>query len=140
VRRHCQMLVSISGAVRLKKERERWRINPLKEHLGGKGFHNNEEVIQEVIEDVQEWLHCKPKDFSLSGTRKLPDRWCKCITNQGDYVEKQQFQLQRIKSKLLFYLQIIIHICPTLVFMMFCDFNSFYSKMSFMVMLVKTSM
>jgi hypothetical protein len=119
----------------LKKEKERWRINPLKEHLGGKGFHNNEEVIQ----DVQEWLHCKPKDFFLSDTRKLPDHWRKCIANQGDYVEKQQFQFQRIKSE-LFYLQIIIHICPTLVFMTFCDFNSFYSEMFFMVMLVKTSM
>ena len=57
---------------------------PLKEHLGGKRFHNNEEVIQ----DVQEWLHWKPKYFFLSGTRKLPDHWHKCIANQGDYVEK----------------------------------------------------
>jgi len=47
-------------------------------------FRNNEEVIQ----DVQEWLHWQPKDFFLSGIRKLPDRWPKCITNQGNYVEK----------------------------------------------------
>jgi hypothetical protein len=52
---------------------------PLKEHLGGKRFCNNEEVIQ----DVQEWLHWQPKDFFLSGIRKLPDHWRKCITNQG---------------------------------------------------------
>jgi hypothetical protein len=52
-------------------------------HLGGKGFRNNEEVIQAV----QEWLHCQPKDFFLSGIHKLPDCWCKCIAYQGDYVE-----------------------------------------------------
>jgi len=56
----------------------------LKEHMGKKRFHNNEEVIQ----DVQEWLHWQPKGFFLSGIRKLPDHWRKCITNQGDYVEK----------------------------------------------------
>ena len=59
-------------------------FGPQKEHLGGKSFRNNEELIQ----GVQEWLHWHPKDFFLSGIRKLPDRWRKCITNQGDYVEK----------------------------------------------------
>jgi len=56
----------------------------LKEHLGGKIFSNNDELIQ----DVQERLHWQPKDFVLSGIRKLPDRWGKCIANQGGYVEK----------------------------------------------------
>jgi hypothetical protein len=56
----------------------------LKEYLGGKSFRSNEEVIQAV----QEWLHRQPKDLVLSGIRKLLDRWCKCITNKGDYVEK----------------------------------------------------
>jgi hypothetical protein len=55
----------------------------LKVHLGGKRFHNHEEVIQAV----PEWLHSQPKDFFLSGIRKLPDRWCKCIAYQVDYVE-----------------------------------------------------
>ena len=59
-------------------------FGPLKKHLGGKRFRNNEEVIQ----DVQEWLHWQPKDFFLSGIHKLPDRWRKCIANQGSYVEK----------------------------------------------------
>ena len=44
-------------------------IGPLKVQLGGKRFRNNEEVIQAV----QEWLNCQPKDFFLSGIRKLPD-------------------------------------------------------------------
>ena len=56
----------------------------LKEHLSGKFFRNNEEMIQ----DVQEWLHWQPKDFFLSSICKLPDRWRKFITNRGDYVEK----------------------------------------------------
>jgi len=70
----------------------------LKEHLGGKHFRNNEEVIQ----DVQEWLHWQPKYFVLSGIRKLPDRWRKCTANQGDYVEKQQFQFRRINQSFYF--------------------------------------
>jgi len=44
-------------------------FGPLKEHLDGKRFRNNDEVIQ----DVQEWLHWQPKAFFLSGTHKLPD-------------------------------------------------------------------
>jgi len=38
-------------------------FGPLKEHLGGKMICNNEEVI----EDVQEWLHWQPK-------RLIPER------------------------------------------------------------------
>jgi hypothetical protein len=59
-------------------------LGPLKEHLGGKRFCNNKEVIQ----GVEEWLHWQPKVFSLSGIRKLPDCWRKCIANQRDCVEK----------------------------------------------------
>jgi len=59
-------------------------FGPIKEHLGRERFCNNEEMIQ----DVQEWLHWQPKDFFLSSICKLPDHWCKCIANQGDYVEK----------------------------------------------------
>jgi len=59
-------------------------FGPIKEHLGEKRFCNNEEVMQ----DVQEWLQRQPKDFFLNDIRKLPDQWCKCIANQGDYVEK----------------------------------------------------
>jgi histone-lysine N-methyltransferase SETMAR len=58
-------------------------FGPLKEHVGGKNFCNNG-----VIQDVQEWLHGQPKDFLLSGIRKLPDRWRKCVSKQGDYVEQ----------------------------------------------------
>jgi hypothetical protein len=57
---------------------------PLKEHLGRKMFCNNEELMQ----DLQEWLHWQPKDFFLRGIRKLPDCWRKRIATQGDCVEK----------------------------------------------------
>jgi len=53
-------------------------------HLGGKRFHS----LQEVIQTAQEWLNGKSEDFFLSGIRKLPDLWRKCIAYQGDYVEK----------------------------------------------------
>jgi len=69
-------------------------FGPLKEHLDGKRFRNNEEVIQ----DVQEWLHWQPKDFFLSSICKLPDHWRKCIAKQGDYVENQQFQFWKINQ------------------------------------------
>jgi len=69
-------------------------FGPPEEHLGGKRFRNNEKVIQ----DVQEWLKWQPKDSVLSGICKLPDRWRKCIANQGDYVEKLQFQFRRINQ------------------------------------------
>ena len=59
-------------------------FGPLKEHLGGKRFRNNEEVIQDVLE----CLHWQPKDFFLSSIRQLPDRWRKCVSQNGDYVEK----------------------------------------------------
>jgi len=62
--------------------------------LKKKKKNNNDEAIQ----DVQEWLHWQTKDFFLSGIRKLPDCWRKCITDQGDYVEKQQFQFRRINQ------------------------------------------
>jgi histone-lysine N-methyltransferase SETMAR len=69
-------------------------FDPLKEHLGVKGLRNNDEVLQ----DVEEWLHWQPKDFFLSDIRKLPDCWREFIVNQGDYVEKQQFQFRRINQ------------------------------------------
>jgi hypothetical protein len=47
------------------------------------------------------------KDFFLSVIHKLPDRWRKYIANQGDYVGKQQFQIQRI------------------IFVLFTNYNSY---------------
>jgi transposase len=62
----------------------------LKEHLGRKRFHSNEDVIQ----DVQNWLHWQPKDFFLSDICKLPDRWRKCIANQEIMLKSNNFSFR----------------------------------------------
>jgi len=43
------------------------------------------------MQDVQEWLHWQPKDYFLCGIRKLPDRWCKFIANQGCMLNSNNF-------------------------------------------------
>lgn len=59
-------------------------FGPLKEALRGKKFRSNEEVkIQ-----VQTWLRQLTKEFYARGIRKLEERWDKCISVGGDYVEK----------------------------------------------------
>ena len=64
-------------------------LGPLKEHLGGKMFRNND-----VIQDVQEWLHWQPKDFFLSDIRKLPDRWRKCIQTREIMLKSNNFSFE----------------------------------------------
>jgi [histone H3]-lysine36 N-dimethyltransferase SETMAR len=59
-------------------------FGPLKDFLGGRKFKNDEEVMTAA----QEWLQRQPKSFYETGIKKLPGRWEKCITTQGDYVEK----------------------------------------------------
>jgi [histone H3]-lysine36 N-dimethyltransferase SETMAR len=59
-------------------------FGPLKEHLSGQKFKNNEEVIAAA----QDWLHHQPKSFYETGIKKLPGRWEKCVALQGDYIEK----------------------------------------------------
>jgi hypothetical protein len=59
-------------------------FGPMKEHLRGQKFADD----NEVIEAVQSWLKATPESFFLEGIRKLVERWTKCVTKQGDYVEK----------------------------------------------------
>jgi hypothetical protein len=59
-------------------------FGPLKEVMGGKKFHSNEEVHNAV----NEWLRIRPQEFFSRGIRALPLRWRKCVERQGDYVEK----------------------------------------------------
>jgi len=54
---------------------------PMKEHLLGHKFPDDDEVM----EVVQSWLKATPKSIFLEGIRKLVDR---CVAKQGDYVEK----------------------------------------------------
>jgi hypothetical protein len=59
-------------------------FGPLKQHLGGRRFHNNEEVEMAV----REWLWMQEHDLYRNGIFKLVPRWDKCINVLGDYVEK----------------------------------------------------
>jgi len=59
-------------------------FGPIKEHLWGQKFVDDDEVM----EAVQSWLKATPKSFFLEGIRKLVDRWTKCVAKQGDCVEK----------------------------------------------------
>jgi hypothetical protein len=54
------------------------------QHLGGRRFHNNEEVEMAV----GEWLRMQEPDFYRDGIFKLVPRWDKCISVLGDRVEK----------------------------------------------------
>ena len=59
-------------------------FGPMKEHLGGQKFADD----NEVMEAVQSWLKATPKSFFLEGICKLVDRCTKCVAKQGDCVEK----------------------------------------------------
>jgi histone-lysine N-methyltransferase SETMAR len=58
-------------------------FSPLKSALRGKIF-NGVEEIQEVVDA---WLDNKPRNFFADGIRKLPDRWRKCVLQNGAYFE-----------------------------------------------------
>ena len=81
----------------------------LNEHLSGKMFRNNEEVVQ----NVQEWLQWQSKDFFLSSIRKFPACLCKCNANQEDYVENKQFKFRRINQS----------------FVLFTNYNSYFPNL-----------
>lgn len=56
----------------------------LKKWLGGKRFGSNEEVITET----EAYFEGFQKSYYLEGIKKLEDRWTKCVSLKGDYVEK----------------------------------------------------
>jgi hypothetical protein len=56
----------------------------MKRVLGGKRFRNNDEAIA----TVQSWIHKQLKPFFETRIKKLPERWHKCMTVIGDYIEK----------------------------------------------------
>jgi hypothetical protein len=60
----------------------KWRKS--QQHLGGRRFHNNEEVEMAV----GEWFRMQEPDFYRDGIFKLVPRWDKCTNVLGDYVEK----------------------------------------------------
>jgi len=56
----------------------------LKEALRGRRLSCDDDVKAAV----HQWLHAQPKTFFADGIKKLVGRWEKCITKQGDYIEK----------------------------------------------------
>uniref|UniRef100_A0A0K2SWW6 Histonelysine Nmethyltransferase SETMARlike [Hydra vulgaris] n=1 Tax=Lepeophtheirus salmonis TaxID=72036 RepID=A0A0K2SWW6_LEPSM len=56
----------------------------LKKWLGGKRFYSNEEVIAET----NGYFSDLGKSYYSEGISKLEQRWTKCISLKGDYVEK----------------------------------------------------
>ncbi|GBL74376.1 hypothetical protein AVEN_235344-1 [Araneus ventricosus] len=59
-------------------------FGPLKQHLGGKNFADEDDFQNEVLL----WMRQQPKEFYAAGIGELIKRWSKCINIGGDYVEK----------------------------------------------------
>ena len=63
-------------------------FRPMKEHLRGHKFANDDEVMVAV----QSWLKATPKSFFLEGIRKLVDMWTECVAKRGGTVSKNKTQ------------------------------------------------
>ena len=63
----------------------------LKKDIRGLHFRSDEEVVTAV----EEWVNGKNPDFFSSGMIALEHRWSKCITLEGNYIEKEEVDLNR---------------------------------------------
>ena len=63
----------------------------LKKDIHGLHFRSDEEVVMAV----EEWVNGKDPDFFSSGLMALEHRWSKCITLEGNYIEKEEVDLNR---------------------------------------------
>ena len=61
----------------------------LKKDIRGLHFRSGEEVLM----SVEEWVNGKDPDFFSSGLMALEHRWSKCITLEGNYIEKEEVDL-----------------------------------------------
>ena len=50
---------------------------------------------EEVVTAVEEWVNGKNPDFFSSGLMALEHRWSKCITLEGNYIGKEEVDLNR---------------------------------------------
>ena len=50
---------------------------------------------EEVVTAVEEWVNGKDPDFFSSGLMALEHRWSKCITLEGNYIEKEEVDFNR---------------------------------------------
>ena len=63
----------------------------LKKDIRGLHFRSDEEVVTAL----EEWFNGKDPDFFSSGLMALEHRWSKCITLEGNYIEKEEVDLNR---------------------------------------------
>ena len=63
----------------------------LKNDIRGLHFRSDEEFVTAV----EEWVNRKDPDFFSSGLMALYYRWSKCITLEGNYIEKEEVDLNR---------------------------------------------
>ena len=63
----------------------------LKKDIHGLHFWSDEKVVMAV----KEWVNGKDPDFFSSGLMALEHRWSKCITLEGNYIEKKEVDLNQ---------------------------------------------
>ena len=63
----------------------------LKKDIRGRHFRSDEEVVT----SAEEWFNGKDPEFFNSGLMALDNRWSKCITLEGNYIEKEEVDLNR---------------------------------------------
>ena len=63
----------------------------LKQDIRGLHLRSDEEVVTAVVE----WVNGKDPDFFSSELMALEHRWSKCITLEGNYIEKEEVGLNR---------------------------------------------
>ena len=63
----------------------------LKKDIRGLHFRSDEEVVTAV----EEWVNGQDPDFFSSGLMALEHRWSKCIRLEGNYIKKEEVDLNR---------------------------------------------
>ena len=63
----------------------------LKKDIHGLHFRSDEEVVTAV----EEWVNGKDPDFFISELMALEYCWSKCVTLEGNYIEKEEVNLNR---------------------------------------------
>ena len=63
----------------------------LKKNIHGLHFRSDEEFVMAV----EKWVNGKDSDIFSSGLMALEHRWSKCITLEGNYIEKEEVNLNR---------------------------------------------
>ena len=66
-----------------------FQLPNLKKDIHGLHFQSDEEVVMAV----EEWVNGKDPDFFSSGLTALEHCWSKCITLKGNYIEKEEVDL-----------------------------------------------